>query len=138
MDKKIGIIIYVWPLLLYCIGLSFLISIPNPPVPSFTFNFADKLNHIGAFFLMTILAYRAASWMFKERKVSQLILIALLFSALYGGGVEIQQIFVPERTAEIADWIADVIGGILAVPVIYWILGTRLRRLVTSEAIELS
>ena len=102
-------------------------------MPSFDFDFADKLNHVGAFFVMTILAYRAGSWMMKERKIGQLILIATLFSALYGAGVEIQQMFVPERSAEIADWLADIVGVLLAIPVIYWMLGTKLRRLVAAE-----
>ncbi|MCE2503875.1 MAG: VanZ family protein [Chlorobi bacterium] len=133
MNKIRGIVIYVLPLILYCTGLFLFISLPDPQMPSFDFDFADKLNHVGAFFVMTILAYRAGSWMMKERKIGQLILIATLFSALYGAGVEIQQMFVPERSAEIADWLADIVGVLLAIPVIYWMLGTKLRRLVAAE-----
>jgi VanZ family protein len=47
-------------------------------------------------------------------------LLAILLAAAYGATDELHQAFIPNRSADVLDWVADVVGavvgGILAVP----------------------
>ncbi|MGE3801948.1 MAG: VanZ family protein [Candidatus Kapaibacterium sp.] len=113
-----GIVLYVLPLLVYCVGIFTLSSFPLPEMPNFGFDFQDKLNHIVAYFLMTLLAYRAITWLGRKSQFERgkLVLFAFLFVALYGATDEVHQMFVPGRTADVFDWIADCVGAGLSIP----------------------
>ncbi|MCB0711238.1 MAG: VanZ family protein [Ignavibacteriae bacterium] len=120
LNSRKGLTLYVLPLVLYCVGIFTLSSFPLPEMPSFGFDFQDKLNHLVAYFLMTILAYRAITWLRRKSQLKrgELVLFAFLFVALYGATDEIHQMFVPGRTADIFDWIADCAGAVLAIPLL--------------------
>jgi len=69
----------------------------------------DKLQHILAYGAMTVL------FVLSLRRFPSLLSVALLFSAIIGVGAvdELSQPLV-NRTASLADWLADVIGIIIA------------------------
>jgi len=48
-------------------------------------------------------------------------LVALLVAIGYGGFDELHQALVPGRNASLADWLADAVGALLAVPCSAWI-----------------
>ena len=60
----------------------------------------DKFAHFGVYSVLGLLLALAAR--------SPAVVIAL--GALYGISDEVHQMFVPGRTAELADWFADVLG----------------------------
>ena len=70
----------------------------------------DKVIHLGAYFVMGILAWRA----FIPRYPNP-VLLTLLFCSIYGISDEWHQSFINGRSPEIADWVADTVGGALAV-----------------------
>lgn len=109
---------YVLPLLVYCGALFYVSSLPQPPMPDLGFDWGDKLAHAGAFFVMALLAYRAARWLFPAKKLGRTIIIGICFASLYGATDEIHQYFVPERSTDILDWVADTIGALLSAPAI--------------------
>ncbi len=123
-----GFSLYILPLILYCVAIFVLSSNPLPEMPDFGFDFQDKVQHAVAFMLMTLLAYRGTTWLLRHGKMRQggMMMIAVCFAALYGGTDEIHQMFVPGRTADIIDWIADLTGALLAIPVITVVSRTRL------------
>jgi VanZ family protein len=57
-------------------------------------------------------------------------LAALAYSVLYGATDEIHQLFVPTRTADVADLAADAVGAALAVVLLYTVhaVQSRVRR----------
>ncbi len=109
----------VLPVIVYCV-LIFLQSayIPNKSIPKFPFS--DKLLHLGGYAVLSALVARAlieGNWGFASLKTSKtvIIIIAILFSAMYGLSDEIHQSFVAARCGDVFDFIADMAGSILGV-----------------------
>jgi VanZ family protein len=86
----------------------------------------DKLIHLGVYFVFGILVHRALR--FEQSPVwlrTSASLFTILITALYGVSDEFHQHFVPGRSMEFFDWVADALGGIVAVGVVT--LASRLR-----------
>jgi VanZ family protein len=73
----------------------------------------DKIQHLLAY---TVLAVAAGFWISPEtwgrRKLGSFLLTAAVAS-IYGAVDEIHQFFVPGRNADVWDWAADTLGGLL-------------------------
>lgn len=74
----------------------------------------DKVLHAGAFGVLALLSawalmrgrLRAATW--------PVLLAACLITILYGASDELHQSFVPGRTADVSDLLADAVGAVAA------------------------
>jgi len=96
-------------LLLLWASITFLLtSFPNAELPVH-FRFADKTAHFGFYGVMGVLCglWRRACGV----STGQAVLEALLFIAVAGAVDEIHQHWIPGRSMELADWIADCLGG---------------------------
>ena len=112
MTRPVRKIIIPWLLL---IGLCLLIfwqsSGPLPPqTPSLPG--LDKLAHATVYALLAFVAARAFATLPISHHAPMLPWAAALFAALYGLSDEIHQSFVPGRSADVWDWVADVLGAI--------------------------
>jgi VanZ family protein len=108
--------VWAWgPAVLYAATLFTLSSfsaLPSPPI-----GISDKVEHFAAYagFALTLLwglssaRLSAASW--------RTALGAVTLASLYGVTDEIHQYFVPGRSCDVRDWIADTSGAALAVAV---------------------
>jgi VanZ family protein len=102
----------VLPLIVVCLTNVLFSHQPSPILMDLGFTFEDKLLHISAFFVLGIsLQFALSAW--KMPKIYRIIII-LFFGAIWGMLDEIHQSFVPNRTAALDDWIADVIGIVLS------------------------
>ena len=102
--------IYWLPLILYCSLIYFLSG--RPAADSLQlFTHADKVAHFGVYTILGILWARAYGVTPLGRTPVHLAMAAILSVALYALSDEWHQSFVPARTAELADWIADAAGG---------------------------
>jgi len=72
----------------------------------------DKLHHLGAYFIMGILAWRFFNDYFC--KPMTVFIFSLSFCSLYGLSDEWHQYYTPDREADILDWLADTLGACLA------------------------
>jgi len=104
-----------WSVLLAVTVLSL---IPVPLVPQ-AFNFWDKAQHALAFLGLTVLA----CWAYPQLRWSSLLLALLGF----GAAIEVAQGFTGWRYAEVADWLADLVGVVLALSLRQVWLGFRQR-----------
>lgn len=95
----------------FIFSLSAQSNVPGPEVPGI-----DKVEHFGAYAVLGWLLVRAA-----DRSLLPLALGAVL-GVLYGASDEIHQMFVPGRSPDVMDWVADA-AGVLAATYVY----TRLR-----------
>ena len=87
-------------------GLSSLHTLPLPPAG---FSFYDM--HIAAYAGLAVLTARATAGGLGE--VSwRAVLAAILISSLYGVSDECHQLFVPGRTFDVLDMVADTIGSV--------------------------
>jgi len=100
------------PLILYCVFIFIQSHLPVPFELPEVSHF-DKLLHLGAYGVMAIFFYRTylAGW--PQAMKRTLIWASVISTALYGLSDEIHQYFVPQRSADPLDWMADAVGGAL-------------------------
>jgi VanZ family protein len=99
------------PLILYCVFIFIQSQLPAPfEMPDVSHS--DKLLHFGAYGVMAVLFYRTylAGW--PQALKRTLIRASVISTVLYGLSDEIHQYFVPERSADPLDWLADAVGGV--------------------------
>ncbi len=106
MLKLINLII----LTSYCSLIFYLSSRSSLPTP-LLFPHQDKLMHMGAYFIMAILAWRLFKDFFNFYAA---LLISFCFCSLYGISDEWHQAYVPGREADLLDWLADSLGAAIA------------------------
>jgi VanZ family protein len=103
---------YWLPVILYCLLIFIQSSYPAtqslPAIP-----FMDKLAHVGAYALLGFLFFRLFQSTSICKRAVPLVILSALASSLYGISDEIHQHFVPSRTADIMDVMADVTGSFL-------------------------
>jgi VanZ family protein len=93
--KKVAKLIFV----AYTLFIIVMAVIPSAPVTTGS----DKLNHWLAFFLWAILL----RYSFKESYWG-----IFFYSVFFGAFIEILQYFLPYRTAEYGDFVADIFGAL--------------------------
>jgi VanZ family protein len=103
-------------LIIYCSFIYWLSSKTTLPTPKL-YEHQDKIFHLGAYFMMGILAWNFFSDYFSSPRVA--MILSILFCSLYGISDEWHQSFVPGRDSGVMDWVADTLGGILAMGFVY-------------------
>lgn len=98
-------------LTLYCSLIFWLSSRSTLPAPML-FEHQDKIHHMGAYFIMGIIAWRFFSDYISNTLI--LFVVALCYCSIYGISDEWHQSFVPGRDADNMDWLADTIGAAIA------------------------
>ena len=78
----------------------------------------DKLYHASNFGVLAALLYPVAgrAW------------LAVLLASLYGVSDEAHQAFVPGRSADVGDWLADTVGALVAVTLLLYLRQRRRAR----------
>jgi VanZ family protein len=113
------------PGIIWFIVLMVLICMPSKHLPQNKFLaaiFLDKLVHVGCFALLVWLFYYpfAKSSLSKVAKNNYLVKITLC-AIIWGLATElIQRYFVPGRSFDLKDWLADAIGAALAFATVKW------------------
>jgi VanZ family protein len=118
-------IINVTLLILYCSFIYWLSSKSAIPMPML-FLHQDKLHHLGAYFMMGVLAWRCFRLFLSTPRVVGLC--SVIFCSIYGISDEWHQSFVEGRTADILDWVADTVGAVIAITMIRLVLVWRNKR----------
>jgi VanZ family protein len=124
-------ILNLLPLISFC-ALIYWLSDQSILQSPLTFRAQDKVVHIGAYFIMGILAWRGFI-VFVKKPINNAIL-CFVFCALFGFSDEWHQFFVPGRHCDIFDWYADMMGAAIATLIQYKmssrtiLLGTELPR----------
>ena len=94
-------------------ALIFYSSSQSNPAPLLTRNIWDKLLHGGGYAVLASLYLWALTG--SRRRWRTIAIAAVVLTSVYAASDEVHQIFTPGRMPEVADWIADTIGGALAV-----------------------
>ncbi len=100
----------------YCSLIFWLSSRSSLPTPML-FMHQDKLHHLGAYFIMGILAWRVFDGYFDKPKT--VIVLSIGFCSLYGFSDEWHQFYTPDREADVLDWLADTLGASIALVTIH-------------------
>ena len=114
----------LWGMTITCWIIMFILThVPGRDLPKVHLN--DKIEHFIAYGTLAGLLY-VSLWLPRPR-LWGLPGIVLGIAAIYGALDEFLQKFVPSRSCDIRDWIADVIGALLAIGVMFCVryLATR-------------
>jgi len=106
----------------YHIPLGFLLiaifiesSFPSDFYPKIDFELSDKIVHLLIYFLLYCCFYYSFINQDKFDNIKKFALLySLLFTAFYGASDEIHQYFVPNRSCDFYDWLADFSGAMVA------------------------
>ena len=116
LERHKVVLVYL-PLIFYWIILFTLTTLPAQSVPSV--GVSDKLEHLLAYFVLSILLYLTLLF---QRKSVLLKNYAMLFTILivfaYGIIDELHQLMIPGRSCELLDFLADMIGGIIGIIIV--------------------
>ncbi|MEX0829065.1 MAG: VanZ family protein [Nitrospirales bacterium] len=110
-SSKMWHFIRYWvPVFLYCAFIAYLSSqsYPSRHLPTFVFDFSDKLMHGIEFGLLGILLFRAFH---PTHGTSRSIGLAIISAVAFAVSDEIHQWFVPHRQADMWDILADTLGA---------------------------
>lgn len=99
-------------LVFYCGFIYWLSDQTTLPTPMW-FEHQDKLLHFGAYSVMGLLTWRSFKHLLSLPII--LALISIVFCSLYAISDEWHQSFVPGRSSDILDWIADTSGASVSV-----------------------
>lgn len=102
-------------LTVYCAFIFFLSAQSDVPLDKL-FLYQDKVIHLLCYALMGLLAWRAFGHFIHQRPV--LAIRSIGFSSLYGISDEFHQWYVPGRSADLYDLLADIAGATIAVSLI--------------------
>ena len=109
-------------------------SIPPRLFPTTTIYPLDKVFHVIIFFVFCLLLYRAVLNQGRFPALSRYGLLAsFLIVVVYGILDEIFQSFIPGRTPDVADAIADAFGGLLAT--VYLFLQIKFRSIWEAKGV---
>ena len=114
MNKVHNFFSYWFPILLYCLLIFIQSSYPSPKIEPNLPNF-DKVLHFMGYALLGALFLRAFYSTSINRRLKLIFMLSILLSGLYGISDEIHQSFVPHRTADVMDALADMLGSIAGV-----------------------
>jgi len=121
-ERSRGFVWYQLPAILWALVIFISSSIPSSAIPDLTIFRFDKVIHSAIFLVFCLLTYRALRYQDRFPFLSRHCLgFSLLLTFFYGSLDEIHQFFVPGRSADPFDLVADTVGGILVVTVI-WIV----------------
>ena len=120
------------PVVVYMGAIFFVSSLSNPPVPTNS----DKSLHWLAYLGLAVLIVRALAGGLPRRIGFGVALTTVVIAIVYGATDEVHQLFVPGRTADVFDLVADALGALVGTIACWaWGLsqGTRLKAQSTSH-----
>jgi len=115
MNKRLA----TWlPVIIWAAGIFLLSAMSNPPTPGPVFPLRDKIAHWCLYFILGCLIARALRHGHNLTLPKTFLLVILITSA-YGVTDEFHQHYVPHRTCDVFDWLADTLGGCTAAAAYY-------------------
>jgi VanZ family protein len=99
---------YVGPLVAYYAYILVAGSVRDGGPPS---GMSDKVAHCIAFGLMVPIALLAVTYLSPRRAFAVQVAMAVAMASGLGALLEMWQYFLPWRTAELLDWVADTVGA---------------------------
>ncbi|GAB5466142.1 MAG: hypothetical protein Kapaf2KO_15780 [Candidatus Kapaibacteriales bacterium] len=115
IDKYIKVVSFL-PFISTALIIFFLSSINKVELPDMGLDFTDKIIHILAYIVVGFTAFILVEAIVTlKRNPKLMIYLSLALSILYGIADEIHQSFVPGRSADFWDVVADSIGAAIGV-----------------------
>ena len=131
-DYMNGFFIAQFPWIAWMAAITIQSSFKGMPIPDLGVTFSDKILHFLVFGFLGLLITRGMRYskvkIFKTRPM----LMAIILGCIFALSDEIHQSFVPARSAEVLDWVADFLG-IVFFSYLYSVWCKRKQALVTER-----
>ena len=114
-NRSILFIYFVVPAFTAAAVIFYVSSIEGITFPEIGLSFDDKIFHCLAYFLFGLLIVRALHFGKLQPVYLRIKIISIIIGFLYGFSDELHQSFVPGRSAEFWDWLADAVGIVMGV-----------------------
>ena len=102
-----------WLMVLACMGFIFRVSAtPGSDIPPL-FPYQDVVYHFVIYLILGVLFSHALKNTYPKLNRRQAVIIACLFTLIYGASDEVHQFFVPGRSCTLADMFIDGLCGSL-------------------------
>jgi VanZ family protein len=101
------------PAALWCGVIFGLSALPGSAIPDLEVPHADKLVHAVVYGILGALTFRGARRSRPNHSTARVVAVAVLIAVLYGITDELHQAFVPRRTPDWHDAVADTVGGLI-------------------------
>ena len=98
----------VWAGIIYFLSSQSALPHVGPNFPG-----ADKLNHFAAYTLLAGFLLLPL-WRAHRLPLPKTVMLVIIIASVYGITDEVHQAFVPHRTCDLWDWVADTLGGVFA------------------------
>jgi VanZ family protein len=109
-----------WPAIIWWLIVTYCSLTVAPQLPDFNLFTADKLIHFGIYGLLCLLIL--GGFRFSGKMLTlKVVIFAVAISAIWGAILETCQAYLPYRTYELDDMVANTIGACLAPP-LYWLV----------------
>ena len=110
---------YHIPFVIVCMAIFIESSFPSDSYPKTTFELSDKIIHFLIYFVLYLATHYSFSNQNKFKLLSKYSLMtSFIFILLYGASDEFHQYFVPGRSCDFFDWLADVLGALFAISIL--------------------
>ena len=106
------------PAIVIAVTIFILSNSPHPGLPELGIEWEDKIMHISAYFAFGIALVLFFVVNLQVPEIKKVAFITIFIGSFYGLTDEFHQYFIPGRSSEILDWIADVLGVLLSVTTI--------------------
>ncbi len=106
-------VIFWLPVIIYCVIIFAVSSMPQPLPVKVEIPFFDKFLHIVEYGILSYLLIRALTGTQLRPNKSAIIIAAVILATLYGASDEFHQIFVPGRNPDISDLLSDFAGAVI-------------------------
>jgi len=85
-------------------------SIDGGDLPDVGISHADKVAHVSLYFILGSLLFRAIRKSSTKIGIVKITVLAIIIASCYGVSDEFHQYFVRDRTPDLADLLADIVG----------------------------
>ena len=122
---------YKYLVLLYALLIFTVSAIPGISPPSFGFKFEDKILHFIEYSIFSFLLFMAFFTSRKEFFKKNVFFLCCFIGIAYAISDELHQRFVPGRSCDVFDFVADSLG-ILVIQICIWLYLKRKRDRLTT------
>lgn len=120
MSQQFSFLKYQLPAVVWTLTIFGLSALPRIPVPISSLGI-DKLLHAAVYAMLCVLSWRALWFQSRvELFRRHAILFAFLFSFVYGALNELYQMYLPDRSPDIGDALANGTGTLVSVFFLLW------------------
>ena len=128
VPRSVGFATHVLPALGYAVLVFYAGLIRIGALPEVGFVATDKLLHALVFGGLALLLARAAHWLRPNATLARKVWFGGVGAPVLGLMLEVCQAFTDYRSADVMDWIADTVGALVAVGLVFAVFAWIPRR----------